>query len=437
MPPGIATMEKEKQMGEVANSQSQSKSKQDTTDSLRISSKSLERHVRRFYAGTDQQLFASCSPGFERILLDEIRAFPGLSHAESVEGGVEFSGPVQLVYHANLKLRSAERILLRVGAFHVKSYPELFNRVQRMPWEAILGGKPQLNFRLSASQSRLHHTRRLEETFREAIRKRYSNFTEDSFLPGKENSIQIFIRFFQDRCTISLDTTGVGLHRRGYRNRTGKAPLRENLAAALLLSLDLKSYPVILDPCAGSGTFLFEAISILEGYPPGFQRNFSFEKLPFYKEKAWRHIYHQAVPSFFEIPEFKGDADFQQRPVMIGNDIDPSVIEAARKNAGQFPPVRFLEFVNGNALELENHWGRKGLLVSNLPYGMRILNNKYILKKFYREFLQLISSKFSGWDFLFVIENPHLLKRDSIHILRKIPFENGGLRVEALSGNIL
>lgn len=402
-----------------------------------VSRRSIERRIRRFYAGTEHRMFAICSPGFEQILLSEIINIPGVTRTEVVEGGVEFSGPAQLVYQANLNLRSAERVLLRIDNFLVKSYPELFNRIKRIQWEAVLGANPDISFRVTAAKSRLHHTLRIEETLRDAIQKHYlSTGIKDSLVGENAMPVRVFVRLHQDRCTVSVDTTGEGLHRRGYRSSIGVAPIRENLAAALLLRLNLSSYPVILDPCSGSGTLLLEGASILDRYPPGLNRNFAFQSLPFYSKEAWMYICRHSLARDLE-PSRGTEQDIEKfGPSLIGFDIDARAVKAARENADRLPPGRKVHFEQMDALHLKNIWGGRGLLVSNLPYGIRLNKNRSELHEFYKKYNTQIWSEFPGWEFVWIVERADEFFRKIHGVRESIEFENGGVRVVALYGKV-
>ncbi|MBI4770121.1 MAG: hypothetical protein HY784_06840 [Chloroflexi bacterium] len=240
-------------------------------------------------------LFAACPPGLEAVAAAEFFAL-GFQPAHPVPGGVELRGTLAHLYRANLCSRVAGRILLRLGEFHATAFDELRRKAAQLPWEAFLRPGGLLAFNVSAHKSRLIHTGAIEQRLAEAIGERLGQPS-----PADRAGQLILARLDHDACTLSVDTSGAPLHRRGYRLATAKAPLRETLAAAILLG---SGYPgpgqppiatiggcpparesapgpgPLVDPFCGAGTIAIEAALLARRIAPGLRRSFAFESFP-------------------------------------------------------------------------------------------------------------------------------------------------------------
>ena len=221
-----------------------------------LTQRALERRLKRYVSKETHDFLAVGTPGFENVLLTEVQTLPGVSDAKIVRGGVEFRGPFTTVYHANLQLATAHRVLWRVAEFLAQSYPMLYNKAVKVPWERFLGFEKQVRFSVSSRSSRLHYPPKIAEMVFSAV--------QTAVLPlglhpdlSDEATLSVHVRLFQDRCTLSLDTSGEHLHRRGYRTHIGDAPIRETLAA-ILETVNFRQFELIVDPMCGSGTFLLE-----------------------------------------------------------------------------------------------------------------------------------------------------------------------------------
>lgn len=389
-----------------------------------LTSRSLERRLKKYVLKENFDFFASCTIGFESVLEKELSSIPELEIKKMTTGGIEFSGPIDLIYFANVSVRVANRILIRITTLTIKSLPELFNKMKRVKWEVFLGQNPQFCFDITAKNSRLHHTGNIASTMRDGITDYYQQFKEKVQIQEK-GDVCIFVRFFDDECTISLDTSGEHLHKRGYKSFSVDAPIRETIASGLLQLTRLKERPVILDPFCGSGTFLFELALILQQERPGIFRSFAFEKLPFYNEPRYRKIKNVLSSSSIS-------ADFDTK--WLGFDINPKAIDASESNKKYSPIFSPVMFSVSDFFELKNSFEDKGLIISNLPYGKRIDSHEMTLSDLYRHIGKQFKKEFLGWDFLLVIPDNHLEKYLDLSVKRQMTFSNGGISVKAIWG---
>ncbi len=307
---------------------------------------------------------AACAPGFERVLLAEVEGLPDVTDARAVRGGVEFRGPFVSVYHANLRLATAHRVLWRVAEFLAQSGPMLYNKAAALPWERYLGFEKTVRFHVSSRGSKLHYPQRVAETLLSAVNKALAPLGL-SAQTSEDAPVSVHARLFRDRCTLSIDTSGEHLHRRGYRLHVGEAPIRETLAAGVLKTVGLEDYDLIVDPMCGSGTFLLEAARLLGHVAPGKDRVFAFEHLPSFQKTLWERL--------------KREAAARETPVattLLGFDTDARVLDAARSNAERAGVADTVRLEVADALTLPYFDLRAGferpLLVCNPPYGKRL-----------------------------------------------------------------
>ena len=193
--------------------------------------------------------FASCAIGLESILARELGALEGsdgVRIGRSEPGGVQFSTDLGGVYASNLHLRTASRVIVRLGSFHAASFHELERRARRLPWSEFVSPAARVEFRVTSRKSRLYH--------QEAIAQRLQALVLGSSATSSTTEQVVAVRLFRDQCTISIDSSGELLHRRGYRQATGKAPMRETLAAAMLVAAGWDGSGPLVDPLCGSGT---------------------------------------------------------------------------------------------------------------------------------------------------------------------------------------
>jgi putative N6-adenine-specific DNA methylase len=392
-----------------------------------LTSRGLERRLKRYLAGTDQNYLAITTPGFELDLASEIAQSPQVTSHKIINGGVEFSAPFEYMYNANMHLRSANRVLLRIETFTARSYPELFNKMKRISWELYCGFTGKFSLSVTSKSSRIHHTGNIESSVSDAIIQYMQELgvkTEYS----ESAPIQFFIRLHEDECTVSIDTSGELLYKRGYRIQTAHAPIRETLAVSLLIESEWQKYQWIADPFCGSGTFIIETALMAMNCAPGINRCYAFQSWPSYNEAHLRRTIQNAKDLCVANPQI----------ILRGSDICAHAIEAASANARRAGVEKLVSFSIDDCLNLTNHLGsaEKGLLISNLPYGKRVDVQDVSMDNFLHRFAQHLKKHFSGVHFTFVTAYPGFQRSTGFPIMKVLPFSNGGIPVKAFFGVI-
>lgn len=320
------------------------------------------------------ELVAPCHFGLEAVLKREILDL-GYEISCVEDGRVSFYGDAEAIAIANVFLRSAERILLKVGRVHAETFEELFDRVKELPWEEYLPVDAKFWVTKATSvKSKLFSPSDIQSIVKKAIVERLKGvynvswFTED----GAQYPIRIF--FMKDEAMIGLDTTGESLHKRGYRKLTAKAPISETLASALIMLTPWKADRILVDPFCGSGTFPIEAAMMAANIAPGMNRSFLSEN---WKNIVPRKHWYNAAEEAQDLMDLTVKTDIQ------GYDIDGEVIKAARENARLAGVDHMIHFQQRSVSEL-NHPKKYGFVITNPPYGERI-EDRENLPALYRE----------------------------------------------------
>lgn len=390
-----------------------------------LSAHALERRLKRYLLKENQKFLATTTPGFEKILEKEIANLELALISGHIEGGVEFCGNIDLIYNSNLYLRTANRILMRIDEFTARSYPELFNKCKRIRWELYAGFNGEVSFSVSSRKSRLHHTDNIESTVYDALCRSIQPLGLKLKL-NKDARLRFHIRFSDDICTVSIDTSGELLYKRTRQKKIGAAPIRESLAAALLVAAGWEKYEIIIDPLCGSGTFLIEAALMHLRSAPGLDREFAFSIFPWFNSQKWNRIKLQAVSNV------KQEMSIQ----LAGSDIDRSALLAASANVAELGLSERIYFVNRNCLDLDcSEYGKNGLIISNLPYGKRI-GNENDIRDLISDFGKRIREKCRQWDFAFVTTEENFQRVSGLKVKEKIQFKNGGLPVLFVMGTV-
>lgn len=370
-------------------------------------------------------MFIAVAPGLEQAALREITALDLGTEAVPVPGGVTLKGGWPEVWRANLCLRTASRILLRVAEFRAMHPAQLDKRARKVDWRALL--RPDVPIRVEATcrKSKIYHQGAAADRVAAAI-------VDQVGCPvvqvATEDAISVKVRIEDDLCTISLDTTGEVLHRRGHKEAVGKAPLRETLAAAFLGDCGYTGAEAVVDPMCGSGTFVLEAAEIAAGLWPGRSRAFAFERLAGFDAKAWAKLKASA-------PKPRaGQLQFW------GYDRDQGAVQGATANAERAGLADWVQIARQAVSELEPPAGvAPGLVMVNPPYGARIGNRK-LLFGLYGAFGKVMEERFAGWRVGLVTSDPGLAKATGLPFVPTAgPVDLGGLKVqlyrtEALGG---
>ncbi len=308
------------------------------------------------------EIVAPCHFGMEAVLKREITEL-GYEIKKVEDGRVTFLGDAQAVCRSNIFLRTAERILWKVGSFHAESFEQLFEGVRSIPWEDYIpeDGKFWVK-KASSVKSRLFSLSDIQSVTKKAIVERLKGKYKTNWFSesGAEYPVRVFL--IKDEASIFFDTSGEHLHRRGYRRLTSRAPITETLAASLLLLSYWKKDRILVDPFCGSGTFPIEAAMIAADIAPGMNRSFAAEQ---WKNLIEKKHWYEAVEEAHDRMDASVEADIQ------GYDIDGAIVKAARANAEKAGVEHMIHFQQRPVSEL-NHPKKYGFIVTNPPYGERL-----------------------------------------------------------------
>jgi putative N6-adenine-specific DNA methylase len=363
---------------------------------------------------TEDTLFAVTAPGLEGLCAGELQAL-GLEGIAPTPGGVEFRGGLRELYLANLWLRTASRVVVRLGSVRSRDFPDYYRKLVRLPWGRFLRPEATVQVRATSHGSRLNHSGRIAETVEAAINRALGREASPAIDPALAPQL-VLARFEDDLCQLSIDSSGALLHRRGYREESAMAPLRETLAAAVLLQLGWNGAEPLVDPMCGSGTFAIEAALLARNLPPGRERSFAFMAWPRYRPGLWQALLLEAGR--------------QSRPLavtIVGADRDPRALAAARRNAERAGVAENLRL---ECLELARLQApaASGLMLANPPYGTR-LEAGSDLAPLFRQFGQAWRGSFAGWRSALLCP-PDAPLAASGHALRPLAqWHNGGLPV--------
>ena len=363
--------------------------------------------------------YAVCSPGIEKFTAQELIGL-GIKPAEYAQGdgGVSFAGNWNTIYSANLWLRTATRVLVRIFESKVITFAELVAKAARIPWELYIKRSTAITIRTTCVKSRLYHSDAVSERVRSAIGKRLgfdpksSDYDEESVAP-----LRIVVRIAHDNCVISIDTSGTALYKRGYRQAVGKAPLRETLAASMIYASAWDCKSPLIDPFCGTGVIPIEAALMASNVPPGSHRSFSFQRFPNYKPDIWQHTYEVSLSQ-----HIKCDA------AIIGADRDAKVIGMAQENADRAGVAGLTSF----ECKPLSSWAptpSPGWIVTNPPYGTRISENQDI-RALYNHFGGALRQNFPGWNVAYLANDEEIASLTRLKFAKGVSMNNGGIPVK-------
>lgn len=320
------------------------------------------------------ELIAPCHFGMEAVLKREILDL-GYDVSKVEDGKITFIGDMEAVCYANVFLRSAERILIKVGTVHAETFDELFEGTKALLWEQYIPENGRFWVAKATSiKSKLFSPSDIQSIMKKAMVERLKSLYHKEWFTEDGPSYPIRVAFMKDEAVIGLDTSGESLHKRGYRRLTSKAPITETLASALILFTPWKKDRILVDPFCGSGTFPIEAAMIAANIAPGMSRSFLAEQWSnLVPKKSW----YNAMDEAQELVDDKIETDIQ------GYDIDPNVVKAARENA-RLAGVDHLIHFQQRPVSALNHPKKYGFVITNPPYGERI-EEKANLPQLYRE----------------------------------------------------
>ena len=376
------------------------------------------------------EAYAVAAPGLEPVVAAELARL-GLRPRTEI-GGIGFDGTIETVARANLWLRTASRVIVRVATFRARAFHELERLARAVPWERFVSTGGAVRFRVTSRKSRLYHTGAIEQRLAEAIEHRLGKASsiepvrvEDEDESTASRAQLFVIRVVSDTFTVSADSSGALLHRRGYRQAVAKAPLRETLAAAMLIVSDWSGATPLIDPFCGSGTIPIEAALLARRMPPGRGRSFAFQSWPDAQPVLWETLCEQAATE--ALPK---------SPVEIrGSDRDQGAIDAAISNAERAGVAADIEFSVRAMSATDRASDASGQVVTNPPYGVRV-GEVAKLRDLYARFGQVLRTRFSGWGLTLMSANPRLESELRLPLSERLRTRNGGIAVRVLTANV-
>lgn len=322
------------------------------------------------------EIFLVATPGLEAELCAEAKQLH-FKNPKIISGGVTVSGGWPEVWRANLEIRGASRVLARIGSFHVAHLAQLDKRARAFPWKEFLRHDVAVSVEATCKKSKIYHSGAAAQRIETALK-------EEIGAPiDKDAALAIKVRIEHDLATISIDTSGEMLHKRGHKEAVAKAPMRETLAALMLRRCGYTGQETVVDPMCGSGTFVIEAAEIASGLKPGRARSFAFDQLKSFDAAAWTQMQSSGQG---RDPKFK----------FYGSDRDAGAIKAATANAERAGVSAFTSFTQRPISDLTPPNGTPGLVIVNPPYGTRI-GDKKPLFALYGALGQTLLARFSGW----------------------------------------
>jgi putative N6-adenine-specific DNA methylase len=394
----------------------------------------LQKRIKRHIIGRTHSFFVAVTPGLEALCLDELKSLPLSATAFSlVKGGIEFEGRLQDCYIANLHLRIANRVLMRIAGFKASNFSRLEKKLSSFPWELYIshGIIPEIN--TSTKHSRLYHKDAIDERIKSSIvnRRMLAEFHKTDDGPCTSFTQQVFARVVDDLFTISLDSSGDLLYKRGLKDHNAAAPIRETLAAAALRMAGFKGNEPLLDPMSGAGTFSIEAAMIATETPPGLFRDFAFMDWPCFRPERWKHIRRESEIHIME----------PGRQLIAASEKDERLFSALKERIKNFAPLREITVLNMDFFDMKRkdimiifNTDLPGLVILNPPYGVR-LGTKRKSRELFRNIIGKLSSDFKGWRYALFVHDKELI--------REVPFkktsillDHGGLKLTLLTGTV-
>ena len=368
--------------------------------------------------------FATCPKGLETLLADELTRLGADSIKETV-AGVAFTGELECAYRACLWSRLASRVLLSLASFGVRDDMDLYLGISNIPWESYFSVNQTIAVDFSGTSDSIRNTQYGALKVKDAIVDRFTKRTgQRPNIDKREPDVRIQVHLKREEASVALDLSGPALHQRGYRSGTGDAPLKENLAAAVLLRSGWHGEPLI-DPMCGSGTLLIEAAMMATDMAPGLLRHrFGLTALQQYDATLWQSLQAEARVRAKRGMNTAAELKFQ------GFDSDSRVLGRAQENAQEAGFGSLIRFTEQHAAALSNPWpGHKGYLVTNPPYGERLGEFPELLK-LYQELGHSLRQGFQGWRVSVLSASPDLLSCLRLRADKQYRLFNGALECQ-------
>lgn len=328
---------------------------------------------------------ASCLFGMERFVAEDIDAL-GYKRLETIDGRVSFEAPLDAVARCNVFFRYAERVFIRLAEFEAQSFDALFEGVKAIRWADYIGKEDAFPVKGHAIKSKLFSVPDCQRIVKKAIVESLKGTYGGAYFSETGATVQIEFFILKDKASVMIDTSGVGLHKRGYRPVSNAAPLRETLAAALVKLSRPREDVITVDPMCGSGTIPIEAALLCTSTAPGVNRSFSGEALPFLNADCWRKAREEARSL---IKPWHGE--------IFGYDIDPQCVAISRENAKRAGVCDMIRFDIGDVRSFTSPvLGARGTIVTNPPYGER-MGNEAEVERLYADMGKALEAAVPQW----------------------------------------
>ncbi|MDQ6969468.1 MAG: class I SAM-dependent RNA methyltransferase [Mariprofundus sp.] len=366
--------------------------------------------------------YAVVVPGLEGIAADELKELAA-HDVQMGDGGIAFTSTMDGLFRINLRSRSITRVLIRLASFRALSFPELYNKAKKVAWSDYIGADIGLSVRASCSGSKLMHSGRAEQAIADAVCDKIG-----FACPQAAHTQQILLRIDNNQCTISLDVSGDRLDRRAYRLHSGKAPLRETIAASILRWMDWQggkqkdsqNNEPLLTPMCGSGTFAIEAVWMAEKRAAGLDHDFPFTHWPSLKQKRWQRGLDKAA-NMQSVCESK----------VFASEWDAGILQQAKDNAAKAGVAEHIHFelLDVRKLTVPDGITDAGLIVCNPPYGERI---KADVAGLYRQLGKQFKQHFQGWRMAVIVPDKDCEKALALPVKKRLKIKHGGRWVTVL-----
>ncbi|TND01570.1 MAG: putative N6-adenine-specific DNA methylase [Bacteroidetes bacterium] len=370
-------------------------------------------------AASGFRMVATTMQGLSGILAQELLKL-GARDIEEHNRAVSFFGDKGFMYKANLSLRTALRVLLPVETFEVHNEEDLYNGMKAIDWEQWLGVDDTLAVDCSLNTPLFNHTQYIAQKTKDAIVDRFRDkYGKRPSVDLSEPTLRINVHVYHETCTVSLDSSGDSLHKRGYRDLTGQAPLNETLAAGMVMLTGWDRRSPFMDPMCGSGTLLIEAALYANNIPPGiFREKFGFERWKDFDEDLWHTIHESQISRISS-----------ETQTIIGSDMSQHVVRKARENVKRAKVDDVVKVTVANFHDLEPP-EKKGVMVINPPYGERM--HKEDIEALYKSIGDTLKKKYSGWEAWLISSNMEALKKIGLRHSRRITLFNAALECKFL-----
>ena len=360
-----------------------------------------------------EAFFAPCPRGLEALLAGELKSF-GVAVPEPTQGGVGFAGSWETCYRANLWSRIASRVLWRVGEFEYQSEVDIYAAARAVDWFSLFDVNRTLRVYVTAQKSPVKSLEFVTLRVKDAVCDRFRD--DVGRRPNVERAdpdVRVHVFLQEQRGALYLDTSGEALFKRGWRMETVEAPLRENLAAGLVMLSGWKFDQPLLDPMCGGATILVEAAAMARGRAPGMKRSFGFEKLDTFNATLWKRLREEASSPAQKAPKLQ----------LFGSDSDATALTGARRNLGAAGVERWVTLEASDVLKRKAP-ADSGVMIANPPYGERIGESEE-LARFYPKLGDALKRNFAGWNCYFFTADRRMEKMIRLSATRRTPLFNG------------